>query len=127
MLNLDFSNVKDSFALVDEGEHLFIVEEVSTKPTKNDPSKENLVVTASVSGSGENDGRTLVAYLPIQENTMWKIAQFFRAVSNDPEMESFDGEPEDLVGLTFIGTVEHTDSGDRTYANITAFAGTAEG
>lgn len=114
-LNLDFSDVK-TFDKVDEGDHVFIVEEAEVKPAKSGET-DNLVITASVVG-GSNDGRSLKQFFNLGPNALWNAKLFLEAVHGET-LTSVSLDTDDLVGQTFVGTVQHSEDGK--YANLSAF------
>lgn len=115
-LNLDFSDVDNSFEKPTEDDHVFLIEDAVVQPTKKGDSN-NLVITASVVG-GESDGRSLKQFFNLQPQSLWKVKLFLEAVVGE-ELESITVHESELVGQTFIGTVRYSEDGK--YANLEAF------
>lgn len=117
-LNLNFSGVESGFPKVAEGDHVMVIDDAELKDAANGQSQ-NLILSLSVASSDQEEeiGKKMKEYINIQESTMWRVKLFFEAMVGE-EVEEIDMEPSDLVGQTFIATVEH----DEKYANIVAFA-----
>ena len=109
-LNLNFSGVESGFPVLPEDDYTLIISDCQVKPSKDGKST-NIILTMVVSG-GDNDGHKLLQYLNVQESTMWRVKEFFVALTGDEELEEFDlDDPYTLVGETIGATVSVTADG----------------
>jgi len=120
-LNLNFDNVETGFTIVDEGTFTFIVEDAKEKDNKAGDST-NVVINSTVVDSGENNGRKVLTFFSMKENALWNFKLFLEALFGELPSGDFDLDLDDLVGKTFVATVEHTQVGTQVYANLTAYA-----
>jgi hypothetical protein len=118
-LDLNFSGIQDGFPKVAEGEHILVIDSAEVKASAKGDSQ-NLILKCTVTDSDLSDeiGKNHLEYVNIQASTMWRVKQFFIAITGNPDVEGVNMEPEDLVGSSFKASFEH----DEKYANITAFA-----
>lgn len=115
-LNLNFSGVQEGFPRVPDGDYTLVISDVEVKPSAKGDS-DNIIVKAVVTG-GDHDGHKIQEYINVQESTMWRVKQFFVALTGDDELEEFDlDDPSVLVGNTIGATI--VDDGE--YNNVTAW------
>lgn len=109
-INLNFSGVENPFAPVPEGDYTLVISDVKVEPAKSGEST-NIILDMVVSG-GESDGKKVRNYLNVQATTMWRVKEFFVALTGDDELEDFDLEDESvLVGQTIGATLSVTEDG----------------
>ena len=109
-LNLNFSGVESSFPVLPEGDYTLIISDCEVKEAASGTSQ-NIILKAVVTG-GDKDGHKLLQYLNVQDSTMWRVKEFFIALTGDEELEEFDlDDPSTLVGETVGATVSVTADG----------------
>jgi hypothetical protein len=109
-INLNFSGVESGFSPAPEGDYTLVIYDAELKESKGGDST-NLILKMVISG-GESDGKKVLNYLNIQESTMWRVKEFFIAVTGDEDLEEFDLEDESvLVGQTIGATLSVTEDG----------------
>jgi hypothetical protein len=111
-INLNFSGVENAFAPVPEGDYTLVISDVKVEPSKNvDKPSTNIILDMVVSG-GESDGKQVRNYLNVQESTMWRVKEFFVALTGDEDLEEFDLDDESvLIGQTIGATLSVTEDG----------------
>lgn len=110
MLNLDFSNVQEGFPLLPEDDYTLVITDCEVKEAANGNSQ-NIIVKMEVSG-GDHDGHKLLQYINVQASTMWRVKQFFVALTGDEDLQEFSlDDPGELVGNTIGATVTVTEDG----------------
>ena len=103
-LNLNFSGVEDGFPKLSEGDHILVIADVEIKDSKGGDSQ-NIVVDMVVNG-GEDDGKKLRSYINVQDSTMFRVKQFFVALTGDEDIEEINlDDPSILLGQTIGATV----------------------
>jgi len=103
-LNLNFSGVEDGFPKLSEGDHTLVIENVDVKESAAGNST-NIIVDMVASG-GVDDGKKLRSYINVQDSTMWRVKQFFVALTGDEDIEEINlDDPSILLGQTIGATV----------------------
>jgi hypothetical protein len=69
----------------------------------------------------DQDGKKVRNYLNVQESTMWRVKEFFVALTGNEEIEEFDlDDPSVLVGNTIGATVTNDGKYNQVDAWFTA-------
>lgn len=77
-----------------------LLEIAGVETTQSKAGNPMLTFSFEVLGDPDNDGRTLVAYYPLAERSMWKLSEICYAVG---QTEAFDEKNEDEVRRIFCG------------------------
>lgn len=120
IIDLDFSDVQNPFELPPEDDYRFSIDDAEIRPSKDPAKPKNLVIKAVIVG-GEFDGKKVLQWFHMGENSLWNLKLFLAAVAGeDPgTMGLIRLSCEQLVGQGFGAALEHDE--EEKFANLTGF------